>query len=250
MTLRAFPDIAWVLIEGRDIKNRLSSFEIDIDSMLEETHGGGDSDDEWGDVGVRIFRLAVDGLYDDASGATNEALALTSNVLAMIALEENTVGARAICSEVVRGRFAKTPARNAFHKVRGEWNNYGDSEGKFNGRIFAPLAARTNASGTIGPYDFGSDPTPNSGLFGFLGVTELTLDAATSVTIKIRDSDDDITYADHITFDNLTSLSDALRAQFKSVGGDTERYIEVTWAFNGTTGGSETVTFAVAGVYR
>ncbi|MCH8265460.1 MAG: hypothetical protein IIC10_08690, partial [Proteobacteria bacterium] len=64
------------------------------------------------------------------------------------------------------------------------------------------------------------------------------------IAIVIRDSSDDIAYADLISFAVVTSLSDALRAQRVAVTGTVELHTQGRHTFNGSPGASRTATFA------
>ncbi len=79
-----------------------------------------------------------------------------------------------------------------------------------------------------------------NGASGYLQVTAITLSGRPSVTIKIRHSADDATYADLITFTAVTARG----AERKTVAGTVNRHLatSVTW---GGAGGSPKVTYLV-----
>jgi hypothetical protein len=76
---------------------------------------------------------------------------------------------------------------------------------------------------------------------GYLQVSALDLDGGTNIVIIIKDSDDDITFNDLITFTAVTSAPDAERA---TVADQVERYTLTEHEFTGGAGGSRTSTFA------
>ena len=83
------------------------------------------------------------------------------------------------------------------------------------------------------------------GAVGYLGVSALTLGGYTSVTVVIRDSTDDIAFADLITFTVVTTAPTAERI---TVAGTVNRYTLTRYTFNGA-GSSQSITFA-AGLGR
>lgn len=80
----------------------------------------------------------------------------------------------------------------------------------------------------------------------YLAVTALTLDGATDLTVTIRHSPDDSTYADLTT---MTAVTAAPAAQRKAIAGQIDRYVAAAWAYTGGAGGGSSATF-VAGIVR
>lgn len=76
---------------------------------------------------------------------------------------------------------------------------------------------------------------------GIVQVEDLTLGGYDDVTIKIRDSTDDIVWADLITFANVSSAKTAARLV---VAGTVDRYLSHSWLFNGS-GSSQSIKYAV-----
>lgn len=85
----------------------------------------------------------------------------------------------------------------------------------------------------------------NAGGAGYLQVTALTLGGYTNVDIRLRDSDDDVTYADLGTF---TAVAAAPTAERIEVAGAVERYLAVSYDFTGAGSGAS-ITF-LAGFAR
>jgi hypothetical protein len=101
---------------------------------------------------------------------------------------------------------------------------------------------------TAGPTDTNSDEWAASsanGGAGYLSVSALTLGGYTSVTVVIRHSTDDITFADLITF---TAVTAAPTAERKTVTGTINKYTLTRHTFNGA-GTGQSITFA-AGLGR
>ncbi|MCH8902060.1 MAG: hypothetical protein IIC88_07145 [Chloroflexi bacterium] len=85
-----------------------------------------------------------------------------------------------------------------------------------------------------------------SGGVGYVEADALTLDGGTALQVIIKDSDDDITFVDLITF---TAITSAPAAERKTVAGNVERYTLTEHEFTGASGGSRTAKFA-AGFVR
>lgn len=241
MTLRGSADVGFVLIAGRNVIGRVTSLDDGEEEVLEDTTPIGVADDEWAPVGQSVFELSQEGIFDDDAGALNEALALTAKAPLMYAPAGNTLGLSCICVDALRTTYQRLGARGTLHKANAV---YKSDAGPNRGKIQHTLAART----TAGPTDtatIDNDGSSAGGAVGYLGMTALNLDGGTNVAIVIRDSTDDIAYADLITFAVVTSLSDALRAQRVAVTGTVDRYTQGRHTFNGGAGGSRTATFAV-----
>lgn len=76
---------------------------------------------------------------------------------------------------------------------------------------------------------------------GYLQVTALDLGGYTDAVVKIRDSADNVTFADLITFTAVTAAPDAER---KTVTGTVDRYLATSLAFSGA-GSNPSITYAV-----
>lgn len=77
-----------------------------------------------------------------------------------------------------------------------------------------------------------------SGGAGYLQVTDVTLGGYTNVLVKVRDSADDITYGDLLSFTAVTARS----AERVAVAGDVERHLAIGWDFVGS-GTGQSITF-------
>lgn len=86
----------------------------------------------------------------------------------------------------------------------------------------------------------------SDGGIGYMAVTNLDLDGATNIVIIIKDSDDDITFGDLITFVAVTAHPDAERA---TVAGQVERYTLTEHEFVGGAPATQTCTM-VTGFVR
>lgn len=240
MTLRSAADVGYFLVAGRSIMPRVANFEDNEPELLEDSTPIGVAYDEWSPVGQSQFELTVEGFYDDAAGAIVEALTLKPAAPLMYAPEGNTIGLDFIGVNAARTSFQRLSTRGALSRANA---TYKTDTGRESGVVSADLVARTS----VGPTDTTTvDNLASSanGAAGYLGVTALDLDGGTGVDIALRDSTDDIGYADLIAFTEVTSLSDALRAQRAAVAGTVNQYTQTRHTFNGGAGASRTITFA------
>jgi len=76
----------------------------------------------------------------------------------------------------------------------------------------------------------------------YLGVSALTLDEATNLTITVEHSIND---SDWDTLATFTAVTSAPAAERKAITDTIRRYTRVTWEFTGAPGGDQTATFAV-----
>ena len=76
---------------------------------------------------------------------------------------------------------------------------------------------------------------------GHMQCSALTLDGATDILLIIKDSSDDSSFVDMVTFAAVTASPDAERA---TVAGQVERYTLTEHEFRGGAGGDRTCTFA------
>lgn len=237
--------VAFWLVDGYSILGVVSELTLDgPEAMLEETHALGDGWIEQDPTGLKRWAADQNGWFDDATDGVLDALAGNEGTsrVACLGVEGNSVGAALEGFAGAMGaRVMKQPRRNELTKLQANFQGSGQYD---HGVILHELSAET-ADG-----DTESSPVDNSassaaGGAGYLQVTDLTLGGYTSVTVTLRDSSDDITYADLGSFTAVTAAPDAERIV---VAGTVERYLAVAWAFNGT-GASPSVTF-MAGFAR
>lgn len=240
MTLRGSPDVGFLIIGGREFANDLTSINDTNEAVIEETTGLGVSGDTHAAVGVKRYSASLNGFYNTAAGASLEALALTGEVAMLYAIEPNTLGNHCIIGNVFVKIHTKEPAKDALHKISAELMS---GQGALDGIIQATLTARTyTANGSAND----NAASSANGAASALGITALDLDGGTDIVIKEQDSPDNVVWSDLITYDTITSLTNALRAQFKTVTGTVDRYTRTTWAFNANCGAGKTITFATA----
>lgn len=105
------------------------------------------------------------------------------------------------------------------------------------GYVVAPWAARGADGNTDLTYATMTEASATSGL-AFLNVTALTLGGSTSCTVTVRHSSDHITFGDHTSFTNVAAVG----AETKALASTVEKYLAVSWAWNGA-GSDQSISF-------
>lgn len=238
-------DVAFVLIDGYDVRGYLTTLDESRQAGTEDTTVLGDA---WGQnaaTGVNRYELSQEGFYDDAAGAVNAALVAGNGVARVVAFgfAGNAVGQPMTgVAGPLQAQYDRMVEVGALHKASAEYRASGAIE---DGVIVHALGAETTATGdtTAGPVDGAASSADGAALY--LAITALALDGGTNVTITVEHSADDVTYTTLGTFAAATATG----AERLVVAGTVNRYLAVSWAFGGAAGAARSVTFMV-GVCR
>jgi len=183
--------------------------------------------------GLKEADVSYEAFYDtdiDAAFA-----ALTGSGTGLVLFEGNTAGKKAVgLAGMLQSGYPRRTTLGEFHRAKGEFQVSGDVE---EGMIIAPHAAYDSDPAVVAGQD--NTESSNAGGSGYLQVTALTLGGYTNIIVKIRDSEDDVTYADLIAF---TAVTAAPADERKTVTGTVNRYVNTEWAFTGT-GTGESASF-------
>jgi hypothetical protein len=235
-------DVGFLLIDGYSVLGQQTQLDDKISAMEEDTTVLGVAWEEHSYIGVKAYELSQQGFYNDEANGNNAALINPgdSKVLSF-APRGNTVGKLFVGSPGIQVDYARKLSRGALHKADASYKSEGQHD---EGIILHALGAETDASGDTegvgsGAQDNGASSA--AGGVGYLQVSALTLGGYDDVTITIRDSADDMTYAELIAFNDVAVAPAAERA---TVAGTVNRYVAHSWAFNGA-GAAQTVTYAV-----
>lgn len=245
---------AFVLVDGYDVASYLISVnQKPSESVLED---GTTLQSSWGvkfDVGIKDAEFSIEGFMDDSvdptgpdvAGITETALAgfTGTSRTACVGVSGNTIGkdfngyqVRQVDDEFMWARGEMTKRKFTF-KAAAQCDS---------GKIIHALSADTGSSGnTQGGNAVDNAASSANGGAGYLECTALTLGGYTSVTLKIRHSTDNSTYADLITFTNVTAAPAKERL---TVAGTVNRYLASSYAFNGA-GAGQSITW-MAGFAR
>lgn len=234
MALFGAPDVGFVLLGGRSLADYLVEIQDTFEAMVEETTGLGIAADTWAAVGVNKFLANLKGIYNSTDFVT--AFEVTSVQELMYCLEGNTIGNEGMGVDSVRAEIVRQATRDALHRLEASFKATTSAD---KGKVMADHVARDDQSAVTTTVDNLASST--LGAVGYLGVSALSLGGYTNIIVKIRDSTDDNTFADLITF---TAVTSAPASERKIVTGTVNRYAHtsVTWTGSGS---SETATYAV-----
>lgn len=228
------PDVGFVLLGGRSIRGYLTEIQDMEEAIVDETTALGDADDNWGKVGVNKSDVKILGIYNSTDFVT--AVEVSADQELMYTLEGNTIGNEFTGIDAVKGIITRNTVRDQLHRLEASFKS---ATGLDKGVVMASHSAKTSASAATTTVDNAASSA--NGAVGYLGVSALTLGGYTDITVKIRDSTDDISFADLISFAAVTAAPASERA---TVTGTVNRYAHTTVTFGGS-GSGETTTFAV-----
>lgn len=228
------PDVGFVLLGGRSLVGYLTEIQDSHEAVVRESTGLGDAVDSWAKVGRNFSDVKILGIYNSTDFVT--AVEVTADQVLMYCLEGNTVGNEFTGLDAVRGEMTRQAVRDELHRLEAAFKS---ASGLDKGKIMADHVARTSATGVTTTVDNAASNA--DGAVGYLGVSVLTLGGYTNLQVKIRDSTNDVSFADLISFATVTS---APAVERKVVTGTVNRYAHTTISFGGS-GSSETTTYAV-----
>tara|TARA_Y100000310_G_scaffold333905_2_gene412442 strand:+ start:14105 stop:14836 length:732 start_codon:yes stop_codon:yes gene_type:complete len=234
MAVFGAPDVGFVLLGGRSLAAYLVEIQDTFEAMLEETTGLGVSDDTWAAVGVNKFEAILRGIYNSTDFVT--AFEVNTVQELMYCLEGNTIGNEGMGVDSVRAEITRQATRDALHRLEASFKATTSAD---KGKIMADHVARDDQSTATTTVDNAASNT--LGAVGYLGVSALALGGYTNIIVKIRDSTDDNTFADLITF---TAVTAAPASERVVVTGTVNRYAHTTVTWTGA-GSSESATYAV-----
>lgn len=230
----------FVLVDGYDISGDTFELTPEIEAILEQTDGFGDSWEEQTAVGVKRAVVAHRSFYDDTAQATSDALVGSEGTARVFTagIEGNAQGKKVICSNgILQRRVARTPARGELHKISAEYEGAKMEDAV----IIQSLAAESGAGATSDGTHVFSTATETNGT-AYLQVTDLTLGGYTSITVKLEHSPDGSTWATLATFTNVTA---AQFAEAVAITGTIDDNVRTTLTLNGA-GSGESITLLTA----
>ncbi len=246
MPRRGSADVAFVLLNGWDVRGTLTGLQESREANLERTDTLGDTFEESAYVGTRKAMLSVDGFFDNDQGASGDASpghgTLTtgpgiSKVLCY-GLDGTATGAEFVgWASGVEVAFTHMAERGALSKVRSNFLTAGPVE---TGKILKTWKAHTATGATTGtPVDAGASSTGGAGYLQYYA-------SAGEANIRILHSSDDVTYATLFTF---TKTASGRSGERMVTTGTIERYtaLDVTTA---TATGAITALYTMAGIVR
>lgn len=215
---------AWCLIDGYNpIPTKLKSMRHKIMARQEESTGLGDAWQEFTPTGVAGVEFEIAGGFFDTTATTGGHAMFSGSVPGSVQATQRIVtcgfagqvlgrdfagfqGTYSSAYEAL-GQVGALTKANAEHTISGQADN-----GKIL-QIHTALTANTTGTGVDG-----GASSANGGV-GYLHVTAYS--GFTSVAIKVQDSADDNTYADLVSFTNVTAVG----AERVTVAGTVEQYL-------------------------
>lgn len=232
-------DVGFLLVNGMNVLGDTTELEDTREALTEETTVLGSAWEEHSAVGVNRYELSQNGFYNDAANRSNAALVSPgSSKVLTFAPEGNTKGKKAVCGNLVQMDYKRQISRGGLHKASAR---YRSEDAEDEAVIILPLGAQTeDGDSEADSYD-GVAQSSNGGV-AYLQVIDIDLDGYDDVTITLLDDADNSG-----SFGTLQAFTDvsAIGAERIEVSGTVERYLAVSWAFNGT-GTSPSITFMVA----
>lgn len=235
-----FPDF-WFVADGYVLNQFVYAMTPpDIEMLTEDDTVAGQSWQGFDFVGVKKWAGGLQMFYEDQALASDAAfLNKTTARILMYGMEGMTVGKRFTgVAGAIGIHYKVLPKRHELHKADVTFEGSGNVD-------TGPLLYREVLTGASGNSVYVDDlvapaTTSPSGGAGYLEILQLALGGYTSVTIKIQHSVDHVTWADLITFTNVTVSQ---TAQYKVVAGTVNRYLRATYLFNGAGTGQSISLF-------
>lgn len=236
------PDVGFILIGGYDLLGvSVTAFKMMHEAVTEEETGSGDADENHAKVGLSRGSLELSGFYEDAAGKSDAALIAFGDRVVLIAHRGNTIGKLAWgFAGAVEAVYNRVLAVAALHKANANFKMNGPIEVRH--VILHTHSTESAASGDTEGTSVDNSASSADGGAGIVGCEDLNLGGYTDVTVKVRDSTDNVVWADLVTFTNISAAKTATR---KTVAGTVDRYLSMSWLFNGS-GSGQSIKFAVS----
>ncbi len=235
-------DCAFFLIDGLSVLGALTELSDSQEALTEDAKGLGVVWPEPTPTGDKLGTLAQNGFYDDEADGINDALADKQGDARVInyGFEGNAIGKKCVgLAGTYASKYTRISSKGQLHKANAQYSVAGSVDDCV---ILHEHGPETAANGnTEGAESHDSLAPSASGGAGYLQVSALTLGGYTNVAIKVRHSEDDLTYADLVTFAVRTTVG----AERKAVAGDVYRHLAHSWQFTGA-GAGQSVTYMVA----
>jgi hypothetical protein len=240
---RRSDQVAFLLIDGYSLLGLTTEITHAIEPVTEETHALGDTWVKHEYVNLKRTTFAQSGFYDDAANQSNAALVSTigSSRVLCYGLQGNTIGSHFVgFSGAMQANYERIASRGTLHRANANYQGDGQVD---EGKILHALGTQTTAGNTQST-SVDNAASTSAGGAGFLQISALTLGGYDNVVVKVRQSTNNSTWVDLMTFTAATART----AERVVIAGSVGRYLAVSWAYTGT-GSSPSVTF-MAGFAR
>lgn len=238
------PSSAFLLVGGKNISSDTFQLSETLEQKLEDARGLGENWERSLPVGVGKVTLAASGgFYDDRVAGINEALQDQGQTRQLVSygMAGNAIGAEAVMIDgIFASKWIRQAARDGLTKANAE---YVVSGVPYRGKVLHHIFTETSDPGNTEGPSVDNAASSAFGLIADLHVPTLVLGGYTSVTVKVRHSADDVTYADLITFTTVTLPGASQRV---TVAGTVNRHLAISWDFIGAGSGQSVVPYVVA----
>ncbi len=244
------PDVGFILQGGRNLLGDLTVVKIEREAIIEDDTTLGDSDETHAKVGINKAKISQEGFYDDAANRINVALVGMTEEVACVGYAGNALPASGVARPAVgikgqiENTYERTGERNGLHKASAEYMANGPVEELV---LLHPHTAETTDPGDTEMNSHDNAASSADGGAAYLQCSALTLGGFTDLDVTIRDSADDISFANH-SDGAFAALTAAPTAERIALSGTIRRYTAIDWNWGGS-GSGQTATFMV-GLFR
>lgn len=237
---RQSPADVFLYVDGFDITaNNPKGITITHTSETERTDGLGDSAIEYSPVGVTAIELTVDGgLWDTTTNYIHTAMATSlptaptaSARVVSLGFAGKTIGVPCMGATEFQGSYTVLAEQDGLQKANAEYTMTGALDSGMK-HVILESATKT-ADWNTESSSVDNAASSSAGGTGYLQVTAMS--GFSAFVAKIRDSTNDSSWADLITFADQGSTIGAERAE---VSGTVDRYLSVA----GNVTGSGSIT--------
>lgn len=232
------------LIDGYSVLSVLTDITEEAEAITVDAKPLGDRYPKPTPTGDYQYAITQNGFYDAATDSINDALADKEGTTRTVCLnfEGNTIGKKCVgVAGSYASKYSRISQKNDLTKANASYAVAGVKEEPV---ILHELAQEAGDGNTEGAESVNNLAATTGGGSGYLQVSGIALSGRPNVTVKVRHSSDDITYADLIAFTAVTART----AERKTVAGTINQHLATSWAWGGA-GGAPTVTFMV-GLHR
>ena len=229
-------DVGFILLGGYSLLGDSVEIRDKIEALTDDAHSLGDTWQEHAAVGLMRSEVSQKGYFNDTTNAIHTALNGNQGISSVFSygVEGNTLGKKFIgYNGALVVDYERIASLDKLHRISVTYRGNGQVD---EGLILHVLGAETSDGDSEGsPTSVDNGGSSADGGVGFLHVVAYS--GFTDVVFKIRDSSDDSTYADLITFSTVTGIG----AERATVAGTVDQYLAVSWDVTG----SGSVTFMV-----
>lgn len=247
MTRYASKDVAFLLIDGLSVLGDTTTLsDGEQEALVEDTTPFGVEWDRWESAQVNRFDFEQGGIFDDDSGATNEAFAGNEGVSRVVCfgVEGNTAGQRLKAFEgLIQVNYNRQASKGTLHKAMAKYASEGAWE---EGYIVSALGTNSGATGDTESSYIDIGAACDLGGAVYLQVTSLTLGGYTNLGVNIVHSADHVAWSTLKSFTALTDVG-AERIVVAAAVNSIYQYVAMEWAFSGS--GSGPAFTGMVGVY-